>query len=113
MSKKWDSGELFDHLDMNKDGKVSIENLRKKMKEQFGLSLSPSQITILKPDSSDNTGYITRELFTSHIDQILSLDSVLTDDDEQAMPLKFLLASNHERTVQLRCPEVMKKSGVC
>jgi len=70
--KKWDAEKLFDHLDRNKDGKVSIQNIRKGMKNEFGLNLSPAELALFRPSVIDDSGYVSRKDFTSNAGRVLT-----------------------------------------
>jgi hypothetical protein len=67
----WDSDKLYDEFDTNKDGEVSLEELRKGIKDRFEIRLSQNQLGMFKktPDST----WVDRDTFAKAIEQMLRM----------------------------------------
>lgn len=68
----WDPESLYDEFDTNKDGSLSIEELRDGVKEYFEIRLSPSQLALFQktPESS----YVDRETFAKAVENLLKME---------------------------------------
>lgn len=69
---EYDSDKLYDEFDENKDGFVSLEELRKGIKDRFEIRLSPKQLNMFKktPESTS----VDRETFAKGIDKMLKME---------------------------------------
>lgn len=67
----WDSDKLYDEFDTNKDGEVSLEELRKGIKDRFEIRLSQNQLGMFKktPESTS----VDRDTFAKAIDDMLKM----------------------------------------
>lgn len=66
---EWDPDELFDTFDHDKDGKVSIDMLRKGMLDNFQMRLTPSQIAKFRKFPEDHC--VEKETFLEAIEDLL------------------------------------------
>jgi hypothetical protein len=67
----WDPDSLYDEFDTNKDGSVSLEELRHGVKEYFEIRLSPSQLAQFQktPESTS----VDRETFAKAVGNLLKM----------------------------------------
>jgi propionate CoA-transferase len=66
-----DPNKLYDEFDINGDGSVSLEELRLSMKEQFQISLTPTELAKFHVDPKSPQSKIDRETFVKEIGAIL------------------------------------------
>ena len=67
----WDSDKLYDEFDTNRDGKVSLEELRHGIKDRFEIRLSPAQLAMFQktPESTS----VDRETFAKAVEDMLKM----------------------------------------
>jgi propionate CoA-transferase len=68
----WDPDSLYDEFDTNKDGSVSLEELRHGVKEFFEIRLSPTQLALFQktPESTS----VDRETFAKAVENLLKME---------------------------------------
>ena len=68
----WDPDSLYDEFDTNKDGSLSLEELRHGVKEYFEIRLSPSQLALFQktPEST----FVDRETFAKAVENLLKME---------------------------------------
>lgn len=67
----WDSDKLYDEFDTNRDGKVSLEELRHGIKDRFEIHLSPAQLAMFQktPEST----FVERDTFAKAVEDMLKM----------------------------------------
>lgn len=69
----WDCDKLYDEFDLNHDGQVSLEELRKGIKDIFATNLSQNQLNMFKKTPDDI--YVDRETFAKGMSDMLKMQA--------------------------------------
>ena len=74
-----DLHELFDHLDTNKSGTLTNEEVRQGLRKTFGLHITPMELASF---TTDDEGFISRDTFISAATNYLKLKGTINGADD-------------------------------